>query len=33
MRTIVANPEKLQRLSILLCKTESSKFAISVTRI
>ena len=32
-RTIVARPEKLQRLFSLLCKTESNRFAMSVTHI
>ena len=33
MRTIVASPEKLQRLDSLLCRTDSSRFAMSVTHI
>lgn len=33
MRTIVASPEKLQRLDSLLCRTDSSRFAMSVTYI
>ena len=30
MRTIVASPEKLQRLDSLLCRTDSSRFAMNL---
>ena len=33
IRTIVASPEKLHRLFSLFCKTESKRFAMSVTQI